>query len=443
MAAVAITPEMRAYRPYGSAREAMLAKEPEVLMSGPAGTGKSRAWLEKLHICAEKYPGMRALIVRKTRESLTESGLVTWEEKVVPVGHAILGGAQRRMRQAYHYPNGSEVVIGGLDKPGKIMSTEFDLIYVQEAIDLEENDWESLTTRLRNGVMPYQQLVGDTNPDKPAHWLIQRCNKGATRLIESRHEDNPTIWDETKGEYTRAGALYIATLDRLTGPRHARLRHGKWVAAEGQIYEDWDSLVHMMDRRDIPSDWPCWWLVDFGYTNPFVWQEWFEDPDGRLIRATEIYHTKRLVEDHAHQMLERAICKTPQAIICDHDAEDRATLERHLGMRTVGAKKDVSPGIQAVQARLRKQDDGKPRIYFMRDALVERDSELADAKKPCCTEEEFDGYIWDPSRKKGEQPLKQDDHGMDTTRYMVAQRDIRTTTTIFIGTPSTGAQTQT
>ena len=44
------------------------------------------------------------------------------------------------MRQAYHYPNGSEVVVGGLDKPSKVMSTEYDLVYVQEAIELFEND---------------------------------------------------------------------------------------------------------------------------------------------------------------------------------------------------------------------------------------------------------------------------------------------------------------
>jgi phage terminase large subunit len=86
---------------------------------------------------------------------------------VLPAGSPIAAGASRRMRQAYHYPNGSEVVLGGLDKPSKVMSTEYDGIYVQEAIELYENDWESLTTRLRNGVVPFQQLIADTNPDAP------------------------------------------------------------------------------------------------------------------------------------------------------------------------------------------------------------------------------------------------------------------------------------
>src|SRR4051794_38595855 len=112
MPAVAFAPAQRAYRPFGSARSLMFDRSPEVVISGPAGTGKSRACIEKLHLCALNYPGMRGLIVRKTRESLTESALVTFEAKVLPEGSPIARGPQRRLRQAYHYPNGSEVVVG-------------------------------------------------------------------------------------------------------------------------------------------------------------------------------------------------------------------------------------------------------------------------------------------------------------------------------------------
>ena len=94
---------------------------------------------------------------------------------------------------------------------------------------LSEDDWESLTTRLRNGAMPYQQLLADTNPDAPTHWLKRRCDAGRTLLLESRHEDNPSVT-----------ADYLARLDRLTGARLWRLRHGRWVSAEGVVYEGWD-----------------------------------------------------------------------------------------------------------------------------------------------------------------------------------------------------------
>lgn len=50
----------------------------------------------------------------------------------------------------------------------------------------------------------------------------------------------------------------------------------------------------------------------------------------------------------------------------------------------------------------------------------------AEAKKPGRTEEEFGGYMWDldNNRKKGEEPVKDNDHGMDAMRYMVAHLDV-------------------
>jgi Phage terminase large subunit len=426
----------RPYQPYGAALQLMRCRDSEVLISGPAGTGKSRACLEKLHLCAEKYAGMRGLIVRKTRESLTEAALFTFETKVVPEGHPILAGPQRNFRHVYRYPNGSQLVVGGMDKASKVMSTEYDLIYVQEAIELLEEDLESLTTRLRNGVMPYQQLLADTNPDTPTHWLKCRCASGKTTLFESRHEDNPTVTRE-----------YLAKLDQLTGPRYQRLRWGRWVQAEGVVYEGWDPSIHLIDRRDIPWTWPRYWSVDFGYTHPFVCQFWAQDPDGRLYRYREIYLSKRLVEDHARTMLrlwdEECQCLRrtqphqsdaqiksalrPRAIVCDHDAEDRATLERHLRLQTVAAPKGVSPGIQAVASRLKVAGDGKPRLLLLRGSVVERDPVLQEAKRPLCTEEEIDGYVWDSSsgRTQGEVPVDKDNHGMDAMRYLVAKLDGR------------------
>jgi phage terminase large subunit len=416
----------------------MYARDPEVLLSGPAGTGKSRACLEKLHMLAGKFPGMRGLLLRKTRESLTESALVTFETMVVEEGHPILRGPRRDTRKAYEYPNGSVIVVGGLRQSGrdltqKVMSTEYDVIYVQEAIELQESEWEKATTRLRHGVTPYQQLMADTNPDAPTHWLKRRCDAGRTLLLDSRYEDNPLLWDAKRGRWTAGRAEYIAKLDALTGARLQRLRYGRWVQAEGVVYEEWDPAIHVVAPFSIPPTWPRYWSVDFGFTNPFVCQWWAEDGDARLYRYRELYQTHRLVEDHAKEML--ALSKSeprPRAIICDTDAEDRATLQRHLGgLMTMAAHKVVSPGIQAVATRLRKAADGKPRLFLFRNALVRRDPLLEQQRRPACTEQEFDSFIWDLSsgRKGGEKPVKEHDHGMDATRYMVANRDLQTTRT--------------
>jgi PBSX family phage terminase large subunit len=403
------------YRPQGAAREIFFRREPEVILSGPAGTGKSRGLLEKLHWCADKYNGSRILLVRKTRTSLTNTSLVTFEQTVLPLGHADLS------YQGARYPNGSVIDFGGMDKASKIMSSEYDIIAVPEATELTENDWESLTTRLRWGRVPYQQMLADCNPSYPKHWLKQRANAGKTVMLESRHEDNPTLWTGT--DWTEKGRAYIAKLDALSGARHLRLRKGIWAAAEGMVYDDYDAAVHLINRLEIPREWPRIWVVDFGFTNPFVWQAWARDRDGRLYRYREIYRTQRLVEDHAADILKETEGEPrPIAIICDHDAEDRATLERHLGMLTGGAYKSITPGIQAVQRRLKLAADKRARLFFLRDSLVERDEALKDSHLPTCTEEEIESYVWpqNVNTRHGEHPVDKDNHGMDAMRYSVA-----------------------
>ncbi len=48
-----------------------------------------------------------------------------------------------------------------------------------------EEDWETFVMRNRNYVVPDQQVIGDTNPDRPDHWLKKRCDEGLTTLLNS------------------------------------------------------------------------------------------------------------------------------------------------------------------------------------------------------------------------------------------------------------------
>jgi hypothetical protein len=436
------------YHPYGGVHDLFLGRNREIVVEGPAGTGKSRGALEKVNLCAHKYPGCRWLLVRKTLASLKASTLVTYRRKVLhPLDGVHFWAARAEQPAHYAYPNGSEVVIGGMDKADKVMSTEYDGILFDEAVGpngANLDDWESLLTRLRNGVMPYQQIIGCVNPGPPTHWLNERMNSGLCRRIITHHEDNPSITED-----------YLETLRNLTGVRRKRLYLGIWAAAEGGVYEDyWDPSKHVIDRIPIPREWPRYITIDFGFTHAFVCQWWAEDPDGRLYRYREIYRTKRLVKQHAEDIKRASGWKPgelganmltltgdpmPRAIICDpEDAEGRATLEYGLGVRTTPAHKAVAIGIQSVQHRLMTQSDGKPRLFFMRDSLVGgRDPELVDVHKPCCTEEEFDGYTWDTRNggKYGDVPVKEDDHGMDDTRYMVAYKDLHPNTVTYITKP--------
>ena len=415
-------PRNSPYQPFGSAIDFLYEKSDEVIICGPSGTGKSRVALEKMHLICSKYPGTRALMVRKTRSSLTQSAMVTFEKMVIPQNDSV---RWRTGEQEYRYDNGSVIAIGGMDKAVKIMSTEYDIIYAQEATELTENDWETLTTRARFGRVPYNQVIGDCNPSYPSHWIKRKTDLGEIKMFNSHHEDNPVLYDHLKKYWTPKGKAYIAKLDKLSGVRYKRLRLGLWAAAEGMIYTEWDPTIHMKHRFPIPNDWTRIWVIDFGYTNPFVWQSWALDPDGRAYRFAEIYRTGLLVEDAAALITawrRENDEPLPSAIICDHNAEDRATFERHMNFDTVPAVKNITGGIQSVKERLRVRDDGKPRLMYLEDSVLDPDADLQDSLRPWATEQEFDGYEWSDSKRK-EEPKKVDDHGLDATRYLCTYID--------------------
>lgn len=483
-------PDQNAFLPAGHTKDILYYKGKIGGLCGAAGTGKSRGILEKIHIICEKYDRARVLIARKTRESLSQSALFTFETKVVPVGHPILKGPQRIQRSMYTYPNTkAEIVIGGLDDSQKFMSTDFDIIYIQELIECSQEDLENLLTRLRNGRVPYQQLLFDTNPGKPLHWVYQGALAGKWKMWNSYHEDNPTLWQEAPpstqtqlqglpsfkeykeqpnfrlptlledtleewpetaqdgrhGRWTPHGVDYITTLNLLSGAKLQRLRFGKWTGAEGTVYgEVWDAEHHMIDAFEPDDSYTHFWAIDFGFTAPFVLQMWIVDSDGVMILWKEIYHTNRLVSEHAIDALE-AIGYTynendghlpiansiqypfPDYVVCDHDAEGRAQFEASTGFTTKAAYKGISDGLQGVNARLRRdKQTGKSRTYFMRGSVIERDQRLAEQAKPQSTVEEFDGYVWKKDARSDdiqEVPLKKDDHGMDDLKYAVAAED--------------------
>lgn len=407
----------------------------EVCLDGPAGTGKTFAALFKIHIALSLYPEAKALVARKTNTALAGSAMATFREMLDPREGVNYFGGNKIKPAAFEYPNGSIMLVSGLDKPEKVKSYEFDLALINEATECDLEDVEFVRSRLRHGKTPYYQLMMDVNPGPPTHWLNQRMNEGSTTRLLSRHEDNPRYFDLNTNDWTPAGYDYIFnTLGGLTGVRLARLRYGIWAAATGTVYEQaWDRSKNVIKRYDIPKAAPRYIGIDFGYTHPFVCKWYFMDNDGRLICYREIYMTRRLVEDHAKDIKKYSRWgepdgdPLPREIICDHDAEGRATLERHLGLMTTPAHKAVSEGIQVVAVRLRPAGDGRPRLLYFEDCLVERDEELAKAKKPTCTIEEFDTYIWDTrnNAKRGEQPVKESDHGLDADRYVVARFDLQ------------------
>lgn len=441
---------MRDFELRGAARDLMTCRDSSVCIVGAAGTGKSVGALLKLHVTSALVPNTTSLIVRQTHASLTASTLRTFEQNIIAEelasGKVKWFGGSGRKPPAYMYPNGSTIMVGGMDQPGKFLSMDLDRVLVDEANQVSITAFETLMTRMRGTAGTYKQIVMATNPDHPAHWLKERADSGLLPMMTSFHRDNPYLYGRD-GQPTKAGADYLAVLNALTGVRRMRYLNGIWAAAEGQVYDDWNEQLNLVDPFPVPDDWRSVWTVDFGYSNSFVFQVWRIDGDGRAYLTHEIARRQRLVEDHARDILELMQAndwKRPEAIVCDHDSEDRATLERHLKMPTIPARKAVSRGVQLTQARVRPAGDGRPRLLVFRNAYLNTDPLAKTDKRPRGFAAEVGGYVWAMERGADgipkEVPLKLNDHSMDAGRYLVAHLDWHEDSKV--GNPAKQPQTQ-
>jgi phage terminase large subunit len=188
---------------------------------------------------------------------------------------------------------------------------------------------------------------------------------------------------------------------------------GVWCEQAGAVYNEFSEDIHII-RGKLPDGFVYWQRirsVDFGYINPFVCLWGAIDGDGRLYIYKEYYKRQQTVQVHSQYIKNYEPKENYRWTVADHDSEDRATLAIN-GIPTLSAKKDVETGIKAVKERLKKQGDGKPRL-FIHESCVDTISEFYD-------------YNWDtPKEGKNykEEPVKDRDHAMDALRYMVMQLD--------------------
>ncbi len=383
------------YTPHGGAEAFIYCHDPEVIIHGPAETGKTLAACWLLHITAAKYPGAQLAIIRKTQKSVYGSVLQTWDRVIKGAPVEPYGGEKP---EKYNYANGSVTWVGGMDNSDKILSSERDIIYVNQAEELTLNDWEMLTTRVtgRGAVIPYPRLIGDANPGGRLHWIRQR--KGLT-LIQSWHKDNPTLYT-ADGQLTEQGKRTMERLGNLTGVRRKRLLEGIWATSEGAVYDMFNYTDHVMERD--PETMNYWYLaIDEGYTNPAVILLVGVDGDRRWHIFREFYERGKL-----QSAVVQTACEWYREKGCLMAAVDAAAAGliadlKNNGINAVAAKGRVLDGIQAVQNRLKIAGDGRPRLTV----------------DPSCvnTINEFESYVWKPEK---DEPIKENDHAMDAIKYL-------------------------
>ena len=442
----------------------------EVLIDSAAGTGKSLGIASTLLEWMRDFPNSRILVVRQTMRSLRESWQVTFEEHVLPAWGLTPGRGSRSHRTKYSF-FGSELVLGGMDNPDKLFSTEWNVVVFVEGNQINLDSYMKMFRSLRwpHGA-PFHILLTECNPDSPFHHLFDRFCIGHKEDIapgrvrwQASHKDNPHLWDDETLEWTEAGDAYMETLGRMSGVVRRRLLHGEWAAAEGQVFDNFDPAKHVISaRREYDESSRSWSLVldedgtrvkigwfaagqDWGFENPGVFQVWGMGDDERWYLVEEVYQSKRDHQWWAEQ-IERLHEKYGiwRAVSDPEEAEGISVVQRRV--RAMDGKALLIKANKSSAARGRT---GFAQAMHMR-ALIEEDRLrwLVDARqhppdqelmgRPRASHEEVPALMWAPppaSRQYehvgGAPPtdvvLKTNDHGYDATRYLmwaVYQRDL-------------------
>ena len=397
-------------------RRFMESTAPLLMYSGAFAAGKSRVGCEKGLFLSMAFDNNVGAIVRKNFAHLRDTTMRVFFRDVIP--EEILARSDFNKNTGWlTLPNGSQILFGGIDQPGKFASGEYSWIFVDESIELDEPDFVMLQGRLRLPTVPFRQLFMATNPGPVNHWLYKLFyEEKAGELVESNTLENIHLPED-----------YFERVKTFKGPYYERFVEGKWMGFEGLVYDNFDPINHIVEPFTIPWYWQRYRAIDFGYTNPFVCQWWARKPKESNIkdeyrpfyRYKEIYWSQRTVEEHAKIILSESGAERYPATFADWDAESRRVLENN-GIPTTMANKAISAGIQEVYHRIAANE-----VLFFPDsyALVGgRDPVLVEKNYSASTIEEFPNYRWIIPRGdvlQKEEPIDMYNDGMDSMRYML------------------------
>lgn len=285
--------------------------------------------------------------------------------------------------------------------------------YCDEITKLPEDFFVMLLSRLRK---PGAKLIGTTNPDYPGHWL-------KTNYIE--RQDDLDLYDEkfVLDDNTTLPPEYVDNIKKeYTGVFYDRFILGLWVLAEGLIYPMYQQVV----INTIPDEKPLKtaFSVDYGTMNAFACLQW------------NLYGTQWIATNgYYYSGRETGVQKTDNEYLQDLEktfAEPIAELRQERVRNGIAEKYEViiDPSAASFIALLQKTDWAKVRkadndvLNGIREtATAMNTGKIAVFRGIKEWAQEAGGYVWDD--KSGEErPIKENDHYMDATRYLVKTKNL-------------------
>jgi len=269
------------------------------------------------------------------------------------------------------------------------------------------------------------------------NWIWRLFKNDATRL-----PDTLLVESTTYDNAANLPADFLKQLETLPEMVKKRYVMASWDAFEGQVFDEFDEHVHVIQPFAIPREWNRYESIDHGYNHPTAVLWWAVDFDGNVFAYDEHYERKMLIEEHVRAILghraHSAFGGDSQTIQATYiDPSTRAENQEYKGQLTsiqklyiahsnqkvfpIPAANDKAAGINLMkqfmkvdQERLnpRTGHKGAPRLFFF----------------PTCQNliEEVRTYAWKRLRPQDEgkkahpeEPVKVHDDAIDSMKYFI------------------------
>lgn len=243
-----------------------------LVLCGGAGSGKSIFAGRKVLERVTTEPGHRWLVCRKVARTLRDSCFAQLRGQIAesyPTAGAKVNTGDLRIS----FANGSEILFAGLDDVEKLKSIyNVTGIWIEEASEVTEQEFNQLDIRLRTVFPHYLQMILSFNPISITHWLKRRffdiSDERAT-THRSTYKDNRFLTEEA-----------VATLEAFkdTDPYYYQVYClGEW-GVTGKTVFDGQAVAERLSRIPEP--------VKRGY-----WEDerWIDAKDGpvQIFREPE------------------------------------------------------------------------------------------------------------------------------------------------------------
>ena len=255
-----------------------------VLMGG-GGSGKSVFAAQKIIIrmMKESHPvhKHRFLVLRKVQNTLRGSVFEQFKSVISKwnLGNLFHIPKGRSSELYIRCKNGNEIIFAGLDDVEKLKSiVGITGIWLEEASEMDAEDFRQLDIRLRDKTIWYKQIIISFNPISVTHWLkaefFDRDKKNSTTL-RTTYKDNKFLEKEQ---------IDVLEGFKETDPYYyAVYALGEWGVVGKTIFDAQkvtERISYLRNRKPVKQG-----LFIFDYKNEKIVDktiEWIDDEDGYI-----------------------------------------------------------------------------------------------------------------------------------------------------------------